>query len=70
MSKIHIVGIGPGSKEYLTFKARQVVESTDILIGSKRALELFDDVINEKIEIGAGNMGEYLQLSSLQSMPR
>ena len=63
MSKLHIVGIGPGSIEYLTFKARNVVESADILIGSKRALELFDDVNNEKIELVAENMGEIFKLA-------
>ena len=63
MSKLHIVGIGPGSIEYLTFKARKVVESSDILIGSMRALELFDDVNNEKIEIKAGNIGEIFKLA-------
>jgi cobalt-precorrin-7 (C5)-methyltransferase len=63
MSKLHIVGIGPGSVEYLTFKALNVIKSSDILIGSKRALELFDDVNNEKIEFGAGNMGEIFKLA-------
>ena len=63
MSKLYIVGIGPGSIEYLTIKARNVVESSDILIGSKRALELFDDINNEKIELGAGNMGEIFKLA-------
>jgi cobalt-precorrin-7 (C5)-methyltransferase len=63
MSKIHIVGIGPGSMEYLTFKARKVVESADILIGSRRALELFDNVDNEKLELGAGNMEEIFNLA-------
>ncbi len=41
MSKLQLVGIGPGSREYLTFKALKTVESSDILIGSKRALDLF-----------------------------
>ena len=63
MSKLHIVGIGPESIEYLTFKARDVVESSDILIGSRRALELFDDIDNEKIELEAGNMGEIFKLA-------
>ena len=63
MSKLHIVGIGPGSLEYLTFKAMNVVESSDILIGSKRALELFGEVNIEKIEIGAGNMGEIFKVA-------
>ncbi|MFZ0442062.1 MAG: precorrin-6y C5,15-methyltransferase (decarboxylating) subunit CbiE [Methanobacterium sp.] len=60
MSKLHLVGIGPGSKEYLTFKAVSTVESCDILIGSKRALELFSEVDADKIELGAHNMGEML----------
>jgi cobalt-precorrin-7 (C5)-methyltransferase len=63
MSKLYIVGIGPGSLEYLTFKARKIVESSDILIGSKRALELFDDLNNEKIQLSAGNMEEIFKLA-------
>ena len=63
MSNLHIVGIGPGSKEYLTFKAFNIVESSDILIGSRRALELFNDVNTEKIELGAGNMEEIFKLA-------
>ena len=60
MSKLHLVGVGPGSKEYLTFKAISTVESSDILIGSKRALELFSEVDADKIELGVHNMGEML----------
>ena len=60
MSKLHLVGIGPGSKEYLTFKATSTVESSDILIGSKRALELFSEVDVDKLELGAYNIGEML----------
>jgi cobalt-precorrin-7 (C5)-methyltransferase len=60
MSKLHLVGIGPGSKEYLTFKATSTVDSSDILIGSKRALELFSEVDVDKLELGAHNIGEML----------
>jgi cobalt-precorrin-7 (C5)-methyltransferase len=63
MSKLHLVGIGPGSKEYLTFKAKETVESSDILIGSRRALELFADVEAEKMELGVRNMDEMLKLA-------
>lgn len=58
MSKLYIVGIGPGSKEYLTFKAVTTVESSDIIIGSKRALDLFENVIKEKIYLDASNVKE------------
>lgn len=63
MSKLHVVGIGPGSNEYLTFKAKEVVESSDIIVGSKRALELFSDAEAEKLELGVGNMQEMLGLA-------
>ena len=42
--KIYIVGIGPGSSEYLTKKAIDTVKSSDYTVGSTRAIELFDDV--------------------------
>ena len=41
-NKMNIVGIGPGAKEYLTLKAVDVIENSDVLVGSKRSLELFD----------------------------
>ena len=42
MMKIYLVGIGPGSREYLTVKAIDTVKEVDIVAGSRRALELFD----------------------------
>ncbi len=45
--KIYIVGIGPGSSEYLTKKAIDTVEMSDYTVGSIRAIELFDSVQNK-----------------------
>ena len=44
--KIYIIGIGPGSSEYLTKKAIDTVKMSDYTVGSTRAIELFDDVQN------------------------
>ena len=44
--KIYIVGIGPGSEEYLTLKAVETVKNSDYTVGSTRAIDLFDDVKN------------------------
>ena len=44
--KIYIVGIGPGSSEYLTKKAMDTVKMSDYTVGSTRAIELFGDVQN------------------------
>ena len=63
MSKLYVVGIGPGSSEYLTVKAQKIVESADILMGSRRSLELFKDVDAEKIEIEARKMEEMMKLA-------
>ena len=63
MSKLHLVGIGPGSREYLTFKARKTAETADIIIGSRRALELFSDVEAEKLELGVSNIDEMLKVA-------
>jgi cobalt-precorrin-7 (C5)-methyltransferase len=63
MSKLYLVGIGPGSGKYLTKEAEDVVNSSEIVIGSKRALKLFPDMRAEKIELNAQNMGEMLKLA-------
>lgn len=56
MSKLYIVGIGPGSGEYLTFKAQKVTDSVEVLMGSKRALKLFPESRAEKIVLDSQNM--------------
>jgi cobalt-precorrin-7 (C5)-methyltransferase len=63
MSKLYIVGIGPGSREYLTLKAIKAVESSDVVIGSSRALDLFDDVGVDQRELGTENMKSMLKFA-------
>lgn len=46
-NKIYIIGIGPGSSEYLTKKSIDTVKSSDYTVGSTRAIDLFDDVNNK-----------------------
>ncbi len=46
-NNIYIIGIGPGSSEYLTKKAIDTVKSSDYTVGSTRAIDLFDDVNNK-----------------------
>jgi cobalt-precorrin-7 (C5)-methyltransferase len=60
MSKLYIVGIGPGSKDYLTAKSKKVVESSDIVIGSKRALDLFKTE-SQKMELNVKNMKDMMK---------
>ncbi|OQD58220.1 precorrin-6Y methylase [Methanobrevibacter arboriphilus JCM 13429 = DSM 1125] len=60
MSKLFIVGIGPGSKDYLTEKAKNVVKNADITIGSWRAINIFDD-IGEVIGLDVKDLQEKLE---------
>lgn len=60
-NKIFIVGIGPGSSEYLTKRAVDVVKDADITIGSTRAIELFDDV-QDKIAFNVKDLLEKIEL--------
>ena len=60
MPKLYIVGIGPGSKDYLTAAALNAVQKSDVVFGSKRALNLFD-IDSPKIHLNAKKIKESLK---------
>ncbi|MFW6252133.1 MAG: precorrin-6y C5,15-methyltransferase (decarboxylating) subunit CbiE [Halanaerobium sp.] len=51
MNKVYVLGIGPGSKDYLLKKTEKIIEKMDVLIGGSRALETFADQKAKKIKI-------------------
>ena len=51
--KIMIVGCGPGSPLFVTEAAQQAVARADVLVGSKRLLELFPSGPAERISVDA-----------------
>ena len=59
-NKIYIMGIGPGSSEYLTKKAVDTVKTSDYTVGSTRAIDLFDDV-NNKIAFNVKDLLDKLE---------
>ena len=59
-NKIYIIGIGPGSSEYLTKKALDTVKTSDYTVGSTRAIDLFDDV-NNKIAFNVKDLLDKLE---------
>ncbi|WP_067259166.1 cobalt-precorrin-7 (C(5))-methyltransferase [Methanobrevibacter cuticularis] len=62
MMTLYIVGIGPGSKEYLTQIAIEVVKNSEVVIGSQRAIDLFSN-LNETIVFNVKDLQEKLELS-------
>ena len=43
MGKIYVVGMGPGNKENMTFRAYKAMEDSDTLIGHKTYINLVED---------------------------
>lgn len=60
MSKLYIVGIGPGSADFVTPAALEVVKNSQIVIGSKRALELFPEA-REVLPLSVNDIQEKLE---------
>jgi len=48
MGKVFAVGVGPGSKNYVTETVRKTVEKADIIVGYKYTLEAIADLIKDK----------------------
>jgi len=63
MSKLYLVGIGPGSSDYLTAAAINTAGSVDVLVGSQRALDLFPGFEGETLVLRARNMDEMMKKS-------
>ena len=50
---LNVVGIGPGNKGYITEIGKKIIDESDVLIGGKRNLDIFENFCGEKIVLGA-----------------
>ena len=48
MSKLYVVGIGPGGKEYMTFEAMQAMKDSDLIVGYGVYIDLVKPLFPEK----------------------
>ena len=48
MGKVFAVGVGPGSKNYVTETVRKTVKNADVVVGYKYTLEAISDLIKDK----------------------
>ena len=48
--KIYVVGIGPGKKENMTFRAYEAMENSDIIVGYKTYVDLVKEYYPGKDE--------------------
>lgn len=62
--KVIVVGIGPGSPDYLVPIAKQTINDAKVIVGSKRALDTLATATSIKKVIG-GNIAEVLEFITL-----
>lgn len=58
MGKITVIGIGPGSLEDMTPRARKAIESAEVVVGYKTYIKLVESIIGGKEIIDNGMMQE------------
>jgi cobalt-precorrin-7 (C5)-methyltransferase len=61
LAKINIIGVGPGSPDYVTPAARKAVAQADVVIGAQRSLNLFSEIKGEMMVLTAKNLQELLK---------
>lgn len=55
------MGIGPGALEHLTPKARQAIETADVVIGYRTYIKLIQPIIASNAEVVSGFMGREVE---------
>jgi cobalt-precorrin-7 (C5)-methyltransferase len=62
VAKLNIVGVGPGSADYVTSAARKAVQQVKLVIGAQRSLALLaDDIRGQTVALTANNLKESLK---------
>ena len=59
-SKLYIVGIGPGDRGNMTFRAYEAIKDADVIVGYKTYLSLISDIIKDK-DVRSGVMTQELE---------
>ncbi|MDI9644547.1 MAG: precorrin-6y C5,15-methyltransferase (decarboxylating) subunit CbiE [Candidatus Verstraetearchaeota archaeon] len=64
MAKLSVVGIGPGSPDYVTPAARKSVRGAELVVGAERSLSLMkSEIRGVEATLTARNMNELLELA-------
>lgn len=58
MAKLYVVGIGPGGRENMTYKAVETVKFCDVIVGYKPYIEYLGDFVEGKELYSTGMKGE------------
>lgn len=58
MKKIYVIGIGPGGFSYLTLRAKEAIEESQVIVGYTPYLKYVEDIIKDKELVSTGMMKE------------
>lgn len=65
MAKLNVVGIGPGSLDYVTPAAIKTVQNADIVVGAERSLNMLrNDIKGEAVALTAKNVPEVMKYAA------
>jgi len=65
VAKLNVVGIGPGSLDYVTPAAKKTVQNADLVVGAERSLNLFqNDIRGEAVVLTAKNVPEVMKYAA------
>ena len=63
--RISVVGIGPGSLEHLTPKARTEIEAADVVVGYGTYIKLIQSIVKTGAEVVSGTMGKEVERAQI-----
>ena len=63
--RISVVGIGPGSPDHMTPKARGEIESADVVVGYGTYIKLVQAIVKEDTEVISGTMGKEVERAQI-----
>ncbi|MGD6851364.1 MAG: precorrin-3B C(17)-methyltransferase [Candidatus Bathyarchaeia archaeon] len=63
--RVSVVGIGPGSPEHLTPKARAAIEAADVVVGYGTYIKLIQNIIKKNAEVASGTMGKEVERAQI-----
>lgn len=58
MAKLYVVGIGPGGREHMTYRAVEVIKKVDVIVGYTPYIEYLGDLVERKELFSTGMKGE------------
>jgi len=66
--KLFLVGIGPGAPEQMTFKAREALTQSNVVVGYKTYVKLIEQFLSQKEVITGGMRGEVERMKKAVSL--